>query len=489
MLQQDREERRTRAHHAATLSERDAAKRKIIDACARAAQHFGLVTCNVDARGEVDRGAVFAYEMHPGTVVVALHLAGLLNRHVAAGVSEWRCLEGIPAVFQSVVASAAFHLYLSKSPEKATVPGLTTEPNRAAIVPAALEGHPLPALREHPAASCVPLQWNAHTKSTVTKRGRHKDLTLGLVDGSPAPIVPEDKASLVDVFGWRCLIQAKFTAQWTGAQNEIAFAEEIRKAGLLTGSDARQRLTTDAMLCHWGRLEAAATDTPSRLELLKKCVLDYGPGRSTAGDRHMYPLSFMQGRSPHMVPAPSLYRSDRKTLEYGRMPSATSLPPQLPAEATAAYHTPSAATPHTDAPVNFSQLHSKHLEVRFVVSRMARFVPPHYAGAEASRTLGVFHRADVKQPWSRAFITTFSYVPLSKDGHPMTAKKTWAVLADNFAAQLRRDVDLTLIAITVCHVWCKAAPAPAPTGDVVDSDQKRHRGEEASAAASRASAS
>jgi hypothetical protein len=150
------------------------------------------------------------------------------------------------------------------------------------------------------------------------------------------------------------------------------------------------------------------------------------------------------------------------------------------------YPTPPAAGPEIQPPPNFLTLHRKFLEFRFVVTRMARFVPPAWRKANqakpASRTLAVFHRADVSQEWVRGLHSKFP--PEADARHP----NEWSVLEENLIEKLRIDIDVTLIAITVCHVWSRAVPAPMPVGmhSITDSGPKSGRGEDKSVASSRA---
>ena len=397
---------------------------------ATAAVHYGLVVSNcVKAGGGVLEGRL-PYEMHAGTVLVALNLAGFDVTDVPATPEG---LEHLAALMGSVTAACDFVL-------------TRTELNGRNVwkeVPGALRDRPLPCAT---ADTFPALLWDAQTEPVAVAADGGWVATLPAK--ALSPIIPKPKAEMPDALVFRCLIQCKLTEAATQSPKVANVFKELYKGGLLKhGKRGEHHYPTsvallDCLLRRWREAQPAATRSAD----------DFAPGRSTLGSRHMYPLGLLlqQGRKvplcegqrvhlPSNTPVPAA----QPPAAQGTSSTAASCPPP---RAQARPTSPPPARPPADA---LSVPHRDWCEFRFVVT------DPDALGLNVepwkvmNHTLAVFERAATSAAWEL------------RHAHPAPIGQP-AQLLSEVLPLLRTDMELTLVAITVCHV-CDAKTLRAPS--------------------------
>jgi hypothetical protein len=262
-----------------------------------------------------------------------------------------------------------------------------------------------------------------------------------------------------------------------GILNEALFAHvSARKARNYAATQKMQRLVADAMLSHWKLVEEAH---PERAKLFTRRAADFAVGKSRAGDRRMYPLSLVAAHSIALAsclpdcatyPSPTGDIDSKGTVNY----QTYTPPPQTELQGPIS---PDAAPPTAARPVR--QEHAKWLEFRFVVTRMDKL--PTEGGSTAKHSgdssattagSGSFNR--------RSRVLAVFERSATGDSHDWrTVGSVDSAVPENFRSKLRKDVDLTLIAVTFCHVPARDAvhERPVDEPDAVSSRSKTHRAE------------
>jgi len=384
---------------------------------AAAAEQVGLLVSNFGKRGGKVEAGRLGFEMHAGTVLVALHLAGL---DVTELPSTFDGLEALTALERRVTATCDGRLGVTERIGRDLFPGALT---------AALEFMSLPVAMDAPFAV---VQWNARTALRV-----EGDVLVADMPKAPeCPIVPVRCATMPDVLCFRCLCQCKLTFPDTKRASRVGFAVELEKAGLLKKSTEDQVALLDLLVERWkGSSRSPAKRSPAG---------DFGPGMSTLGPRHMYPLSLLLQPGAYE----SAWPMDKMDVKNRSIITAPPTPPLPSAKeqqeqahrdqrGRAQRTSPPPAAPPLPAQGNTGMgHHDDWCEFRFVVTDPEVLGLGTDSDAPMNHVLAVFARDDSESDWA---------LHHRSDGLP-------ELEAGALQSALRTEMALTLVAVTVCHV-------------------------------------
>lgn len=176
------------------------------------------------------------YELHPGLVLVALHLVGV----PPVMCESWQAPEDM-AAWQQLIESGLQVLRLGKAHNSLTFPAGMSE----AEIPTLMDGY-----QEYCRIETAPSHfWLENGTDEPTMVGRM------WLPATIAPVLFPDKSAYADGFGHRCLFQCEHTTQCWPKSKSVDLWDEFAKIGVYAAStantltiDGKQRATVDLVL-------------------------------------------------------------------------------------------------------------------------------------------------------------------------------------------------------------------------------------------------